>query len=98
MGIALLFETDVGTLPVHHLRMIGRHRANYNMKDTVLAQLLYHLNIAHTYVVVSHIGTTPVHHLQMLARPRTNYCAGDNISPVIMLPVSDPLQLPSVLQ
>ena len=27
--------------------MLGRHCANYNMQDTVLAQLLYHLNIAH---------------------------------------------------
>ena len=40
-GIALLFETYVGIV----------HRANYNMHDTVLAQLLYHLNTAYTYVV-----------------------------------------------
>ena len=35
----------------HHLKMLGCHRANYNMQDTVLAQLLYHPNTAHTYVV-----------------------------------------------
>ena len=50
IGIALLFETDVGTMPVLHLMMLGRYRANYNMQDTVLAQLLYTLNTAHTYV------------------------------------------------
>ena len=76
-------------MPVHHLKMPGPHRANYNKQDTVLAQLLYHLNTAHTNVVVSHIGTTPGHHLQMQARRRTNDCAGDHISPVIMLPVFD---------
>ena len=76
-------------MPVHHIRMLGRHRANYNMQDTVLAQLLYNLNTVHTYVVVSHIGWIPVHHLQMLARRRANDCTGDNISQVIMLPVFD---------
>ena len=34
-------------MPVHHLRMLDRHRSNYNKQDTVLAQLLYHLNTAH---------------------------------------------------
>ena len=34
-------------MPVHHLRMLDRHRASYNKQDTVLAQLLYHLNTAH---------------------------------------------------
>ena len=49
IGTALLFETDVGTMPVHP-QVLGRHQANHNMQDTVLAQLLYHLNTAHTYV------------------------------------------------
>ena len=56
--------------------MLGRHIANYNigLQDTVLAQLLYHLNTAHTYIAyISHIGTMPVHHLQMMGRRRTNY-------------------------
>ena len=77
---------------VHHLGMLGRHHTNYNMQDIVLFQLSYHLNTAHTYDVVSFVGMTLVHHLQMLARRRTNYCAGDTISPIFMLPVSDPLQ------
>ena len=91
VDIALLSETGVGTMQVHHLRMLGRHRTNYNMQDTVLAQLMYHLNAAHTNAVVSHAGTTLVHHL-MQARRRTDDCAGDTyISPVIMPPVFDPL-------
>ena len=51
IGIALLFETDFGTMPVHRLKKLCRRHANYNMQDTVLAQLLSHLNTAHTYVV-----------------------------------------------
>ena len=62
---------------VHHLRMLDRHRANYNKQDTVLAQLLYHLNTAHINASVSRVGTTLVHHLQMLAQRRTNDCAKD---------------------
>ena len=62
----------------------------YSMQDTVLAQSLYHLNTAPTYVVVSHVGTTLVHHFQILARRRTNDCAGNNVSSVNMLPVFDP--------
>ena len=62
---------------VHHLRMLDRHRANYNKQDTVLAQLLYHLNTAHINASVSRVGTTLVHHLQMLAQRRTNDCAED---------------------
>ena len=45
-------------MPVHHLRMLDRHRANYNKQDTVLAQLLYHLNTAHINALVSRVGTT----------------------------------------
>ena len=37
-------------MPVHHLKMLGRHRANYNMQGTVLTQSVYHLNTAHTNV------------------------------------------------
>ena len=74
-------------MPVHHLKMLGRHHINYNMQDTVSARLLYHLNTAHTNVVVSRVGTTLVHHLQMLAQRCTNDCSGDNIIPVIMLPL-----------
>ena len=48
MGIALSFETDVGPMLVHHLKVLGQHRASYNMQHMVLAQLLYHLNTAHT--------------------------------------------------
>ena len=48
-------------MPVHHLRMLGRHRVNYNMQDTVLAQLLYHLNTAHINTSMSRVGTTLVH-------------------------------------
>ena len=51
-------------MPAHHLKLLGRHRANYNMQETVLAQLLYHVDTAHTNVVVSRVGTTLVHHLQ----------------------------------
>ena len=64
-------------MPVHHLRMLDRHRANYNKQDTVLAQLLYHLNTAHINASVSRVGTTLVHHLHMLAQRRSNYCAKD---------------------
>ena len=67
-------------MPVHHLRMLDRHRTNYNKQDTVLAQLLYHLNTAHINASVSRVGTTLVHHLQMLAQHRTNDCAGDHPS------------------
>ena len=35
IGIALLFETDVGTMLVQQLRMLGRHRAKYNTQATV---------------------------------------------------------------
>ena len=35
-------------MPVHHLRMLDQHRANYNKQDTVLAQLLYHPDTAHS--------------------------------------------------
>ena len=49
ISIALSFETDAGTMPVHHLKMLGQHRTNYNMQYTVLAQLLYHLSTKHTY-------------------------------------------------
>ena len=59
-------------MPVHHLRMLGRHRANYNKQDIVLARLLYHLNTAHINASVSRVGTTLVHPLQMLAQLRTN--------------------------
>ena len=64
-------------MPVYHLRMLVWHRANYNKQDTVLAQLLYHLNTAHINASVSRVGTTLVHHLQMLAQRRTNDCAKD---------------------
>ena len=67
-------------MPVHHLRMLDRHRAYYNKQDTVLAQLLYHLNTAHINASVSRVGTTLVHHLQMLAQHRTNDCAEDHPS------------------
>ena len=72
--IALLYEADVGTMPNYH------RRTNYNIQDTLLAQLFYHLN------TVQHRSR-----LQMLARRQTNDCAGDNISPVVMLSVSDSL-------
>ena len=61
-------------MPVHHLRMLDRHRANYEKQDTVLAQLL---NTAHINASVSRVGTTLVHHLKMLAQRRTNDCAKD---------------------
>ena len=61
-------EPAVGTMLVHHLRMLDRHRANYNKQDTVLAQLLYHLNTVHINASASGVGTTLVHHLQMLAQ------------------------------
>ena len=64
-------------MPVHHLRMLDRHRAKYNKQDTVLAQLLYHLNTAHINASVSRVGTKLVHHPQMLAQRRTNDCAKD---------------------
>ena len=69
-------------MPLHHLRVLGQHRANYNKQDTVLAQLLYHLNTAHINASVSRVGTTVtlVHHLQMLAQRRTNDCAEDHPS------------------
>ena len=75
-------ELGVGTMTVHHLRMLGQHRANYNKQDTVLAQLLYHLNTAHINASVSRVGTTVtlVPHLQMLAQRRTNDCAEDHPS------------------
>ena len=57
-------------MPVHHLRMLDQHRANYNTQDTVLAQLLYHLNTAYINASVSGVGTTVVHHLHMLAQRR----------------------------
>ena len=66
-------------MPVHHLRMLDRHRVNYNKQDTVLAQLLYHLNTAHNNASVSRVGTTLIHHLQMLAQCRTNDCAKDQL-------------------
>ena len=67
VDVTLLSETGVGTMLDHHLKMLSQHRANYNKQDTVLAQLLYHLNTAHTNVVVSRDETrTLVHHLQML--------------------------------
>ena len=59
--------------------MLDRHRANYTKQDTVLAQLLYHLNTAHINASVSRVGTTLVHHLQMLAQRRTNDCAKDSL-------------------
>ena len=62
-------------MPVHHLRMLDRHHANYIKQDTVLAQLLYHLNTAHINASVSRVGTTLIHHLQMLAQRHTNDCA-----------------------
>ena len=48
---------------VHHLRILDRHRSNYNKQDTVLAQLVYNLNTARNNASVSRIGTTLVHHL-----------------------------------
>ena len=66
-------------MPVHHLRMLYRHRANCNKQDTVLAQLLYHLNTAHINASVSRVGTTLVHHLQMLAQRRINDSAKDRL-------------------
>ena len=44
---------------VHHLRMLDRHHANYNKQDTVLAQLLYHLNTAHINASTAHINAGP---------------------------------------
>ena len=41
-------------MPVHHLRMLGRHCTNYNMQDTVLAQLLYHNWIQLTLMLLCH--------------------------------------------
>ena len=64
-------------MPVHHLRMLDRHRAHYNKQDTALAQLLYHLNTAHINASVSRVGTPLVYYLQMLAQRRFNDCAGD---------------------
>ena len=66
-------------MPFHHLRMLDRHRPNYNKQDTVLAQLLYHLNTAHINVSVSRVGTTLVPHPQMLSQRRTNNCAEDQL-------------------
>ena len=60
--------------------MQGRHRANYDKQDTVLAQLLYHLNTAHINDSVYRVGTMLVHHLRMLAQRRTNDCAEDHPS------------------
>ena len=48
---------------VHHLGMLDWHRANYNKQDTVLAQLLYHLNTAHINASVSRVGTTLGHQI-----------------------------------
>ena len=45
-------------MSVHHLRMLDRHRVNYNKQDTVLARLLYHLNTAHINASVSRACTT----------------------------------------
>ena len=64
-------------MPVHHLRMLAWHRANYNKQDTVLAQLLYHLNTAHVNASVSCFGIALAHHRQMLTQRRTNDCAKD---------------------
>ena len=72
VNVTLPSEPGVGTMPVHHLRMLGRHRASYNKQDIVLARLLYHLNTAHINASVSRVGTTLVHPLQMLAQLRTN--------------------------
>ena len=69
---------------------LGQHRTNYNMQDTVLAQLLYHLNTAHTNVAVSRVGTALVHHLQMLAKRCINDCTGDNTIPANMPLYLDP--------
>ena len=77
VNVTLPSEPGVGTMPVHHLRMLDRHRANYTKQDTVLARLLNHLNTAHINASVSRIGTTLVHLLQMLAQRRTNDCAKD---------------------
>ena len=60
--------------------ILGRHRANYNKQDTVLAQLLYHLNTAHINASVSRVGTMLVHPLQMLAQRCTNNCVEDHPS------------------
>ena len=88
VDVTLPSEPGVGTMPVHHLRMLGQHRANYNMQDTVFAQLLYNLNTAYTNALVSRVGTTLVHHLQVLAQCCTNDCAEDHHSYyAIMLPV-----------
>ena len=56
VNVTLPSEPGVGTIPVHHLRMLGLHRANYNKQDTVLAQLLFHLNTAHISALVSRVG------------------------------------------
>ena len=80
VNITLPSEPGIGTMPVYHLRMLGQHRANYDKQDTVLAQLLYHLNTSHINALVSCVGTTLVHHLQMLAQRRTNDCAEDHTS------------------
>ena len=78
--VTLPSEPGVGTMQVHHLRMLDQHRANYNKQDTLLAQLLYHPNTAHINASVSGVGTTLVHHLQMLAQRRTKDCAEDHPS------------------
>ena len=68
VDVTLPSEPGVGTMLVHHLKMLGWHRANYDMQHTVLAQLLYHLNTAHINASVSRVGTTLVHHLHILAQ------------------------------
>ena len=80
VNVTLPSEPGVGTLPVDHLSMLGRHCANYNKQDTEFAQLLYHLNTAHNNASVSCVGTTLVHHLQILAQRRTNNCVEDHPS------------------
>ena len=80
VDVKLPSEPGVGKMPVLHLRMLGRHHANYNMQDTVLAQLLYHMNTAHINASVSRVRTTLVHHLQMLAQRCTSNCAEDHHS------------------
>ena len=76
--------------------MLGRHRANYNMQDTVLAQLLYHLNVAHN---LRCLHATLVRCRSTISRywacvEPTN-CALESISPIVMLSASDPLLQPS---
>ena len=91
ISIALLFETYIGTMPVHHLKMLGRNCINCNMQDTVLAQLLHHPNTAHTSLFVSHVGMMPSTIYRCWAGLEPLTCAGDNISPIIMRSASDPL-------